>query len=382
MKIIIDENINFADEAFGKYGEIVLLPGRKISNQILRDADALIIRSITNVDEKLLENTKVKFVGTATIGTDHVDIEYLNRNKIKFADAKGCNSFAVAEYFLTGLLAVAKKHDIKLKDLSVGIVGYGNVGKKTALMAEGLGLKIFVNDPPLERVGFPYPFSSLSKVLSCDIVSLHVPLNIGGVDNTYHLINETNINLFKENVIFFNTSRGPVIDNNVLLEKINKNNKMISILDVWENEPDCNNQLVKKVEIGTPHIAGYSFEGKVIGTKMIYDSFCDCFGFNKEWNYSLYENIINSFIYKNQISFQNNLYKIINSIYKIYEDSTEFKKLLELDKNKQGNFFDALRKHYKLRMEFPNYEVVGEGKILDDDLSIRLNKLRFKIKEK
>ncbi|MFH0733389.1 MAG: 4-phosphoerythronate dehydrogenase [bacterium] len=382
MKIIIDENVAFALEAFGKFGEVILSPGRKISNKLLRDADALIVRSITTVDKNLLDNTSVKYVGTATIGTDHVDINYLNELGITFSDAKGCNSFAVAEYFMTGLLAIANKYNRNLENLSIGIVGYGNVGKKTAVLAEALGLKVFVSDPPLEREGFFYPFSSLSKVLACDIVTLHVPMNIGGIDNTYHLINKTNIDLLKEDVIFFNTSRGAVVENEVLLKKLTDNKKMSAVLDVWENEPNCNNKLVKKVKIGTPHIAGYSFEGKVIGTKMIYDSFCDCFGFNKEWQYDLYNKILKRYTFDNGDSFENNFYKITNSIYNIYKDGLEFKKILELDKAEQPKYFDDLRKNYNLRMEFPNYEILVDKINTDNNIFKKINQLRFKIADK
>ena len=261
-------------------------------------------------------------------------------------------------------------------------MGYGNVGKKVAVLAEALGLKVFVNDPPLEREGFSYSFSPLSKVLACDIVTLHVPMNIGGLDNTYHLINKTNINLLKEDVIFFNTSRGAVIENEILLEKLNENKNLLAVLDVWENEPDCNNKLVKKVKIGTPHIAGYSFEGKIVGTKMIYDSFCDYFGFNKDWKYDLYNKILRSYSFDNNDSIQNNFYKITNSIYDIYEDSLKFTKLLELDKEEQLKYFDDLRKNYKLRMEFSNYEILIDKNDIDKNIIKRINQLRFIIADR
>ncbi len=378
MKIIIDENIAFAEEAFSNYGTIELYNGRKINNEILKDADALIIRSITNVNNELLNNTSVKFVGTATIGTDHVDLEYLRNNGIVFSDAKGCNSNAVAEYVLTGLLAVAKTNKIDLTNKTMGIVGYGNVGKKVVNLAEAIGLKVLVNDPPLERCGYNYKFSSLDEVLKCDIVSFHVPFNNGGKDNTYHLLNKNNIGLLKKDVILFNTARGAVVDNSMVVDFSNENPNVKLIFDVWENEPFCNYELVKKADITTAHIAGYSFEGKVIGTEMIYKAFCNCFNLEPVWNYPLFESIIEEFNYNLDKNLFYNILSITKSIYNIYEDTGSFKKILEYDKNEGAKYFDSLRKNYKLRMEFPNYKVNLSEKIYSSIIDV-IKKLRFNL---
>ena len=151
LRLIVDENIAFADKAFTQFGKVNLMPGRKINNSDLKDTDVLIVRSITNVDEELLKNTPVKFVGTATIGTDHIDLDYLKSKNIFFADAKGCNAYSVAEYVLASLLNLSVKFDFSLKDKSIGIVGVGNVGSKVAAFAEALGMKVLLNDPPLKR---------------------------------------------------------------------------------------------------------------------------------------------------------------------------------------------------------------------------------------
>lgn len=378
MKIIIDENIAFAEEAFSNYGTIELYNGRKINNEILKNADALIIRSITNVNKELLNNTSVKFVGTATIGTDHVDLEYLKNNGIVFSDAKGCNSNAVAEYVLTGLLAVANKNKIDITNKTMGVIGYGNVGKKVVNLAEAIGLNVLVNDPPLERCGYNYKFSSLEEVLKCDIVSFHVPFNNGGVDNTYHLLNKNNIGLLKKDVILFNTARGAVVDNSVIVKFANENPSTKLIFDVWENEPICNYELVKKVDIATAHIAGYSFEGKVIGTEMIYKAFCNCFGLTPTWNYQLFNSIIKEFNYSIDENLSNNILAITKSIYDIFEDTSNFKKILEYDTNGGAKYFDGIRKNYKLRMEFPNYKVKVSDEI-DSDISETLKNMRFKL---
>ena len=274
LKIIIDENIAFAREAFNQFGQIILLPGKKITNQELQKADILIVRSVTQVNEDLLKNTAVKFVGTATIGTDHIDLDYLNKNNIVFADAKGCNAYSVAEYVITALLFLADKLDLKLSDKTIGIVGVGNIGSKVAAFANALGMKVLLNDPPLQRNGDKREFLPLDKILSTDIITFHVPLIKEGVDKTYHILDKEKMGLINKNAILINTSRGPVVDNKELINVIREKNLRV-VLDVWENEPDVNLDLLKEVLIGSPHIAGYSREGKVNGTKMIYNALCN-----------------------------------------------------------------------------------------------------------
>lgn len=197
LKLIVDENIAFADKAFNQFGSVSLLPGREITNSVLRDSDILIVRSITNVNEELLINTSVKFVGTATIGTDHIDLDYLSKNKIEFADAKGCNAYSVAEYVVAALLNLSVQFDFRLDEKSIGIVGVGNVGSKVAAFAEALGMKVLLNDPPLKREVNNQNFVELDEILKCDIITIHTPLNLNGIDKTYHLFNNENLNKLK-----------------------------------------------------------------------------------------------------------------------------------------------------------------------------------------
>ena len=286
LRLIVDENIAFADTVFAQFGKVNLMPSREITNSILMDADILIVRSITTVDETLLKNAPVKFVGTATIGTDHIDLDYLKSKNIFFADAQGCNAFSVAEYVLASLLTLAVKFDFSLKDKSIGIVGVGNVGSKVAAFAEALGMTVLLNDPPLKRTGDKRNFVELDEILKCDIVTLHTPLNLDGIDKTYYLFNKDNLNKLKDGAILINSSRGAVINNLDLLIAIEKK-KLKVVLDVWENEPDINTELVNNVLIATPHIAGYSYEGKVNGTKIIYESLCEYLGQDKTFKFDL-----------------------------------------------------------------------------------------------
>ena len=228
MKLIVDENISFGKEAFSEFGEITFAHGREINNNMLANADALITRSITKVNEELLSGTKVKFVGTATIGTDHIDLNYLQENDITFSSAAGCNSNAVKEYVLAAVSHIFK-HRIDIEDKSIGIIGVGNIGTKVAAISESLGLKVIRNDPPLQRLPAGQTgetgsdiYSKLEDALQCDIITCHVPLNLEGIDKTVHLINEETLRLIKPGTLLINSSRGAVVDNKALRERLEK----------------------------------------------------------------------------------------------------------------------------------------------------------------
>jgi len=415
LKLIIDENIAFVNTAFNQFGNVTLLPGREISNSVLKDADVLIVRSITKVNEKLLENTPVKFVGTATIGTDHIDIDFLKKNNIAFADAKGCNAYSVAEYVIASLLNLSIKFDFSLKDKSIGIIGVGNVGSKVTAFAEALGMKVLLNDPPLQRQhvnsqkviskessteksvkgirllpsvevtneikkeslqknNYERSYVKLEKILSADIITLHVPLNLMGIDKTYHLFDKEKLSKIKDKTILLNTSRGSVINNAELLDVIEKK-KLKVVLDVWENESDINVELLNKVLIGTPHIAGYSFEGKVNGTQMIYNSLCEFLDVDKIFLFKkeVPQNSLKSFEESRNI--ETGLEKLISSIYPINDDDERMRKMLTMNGDEQIKYFDLQRKNYPKRREFNNYNV--ESKKMKDEIKNILTKLRF-----
>lgn len=376
LRVIVDENIAFADKAFAQFGKVNLMPGREINNSALKDTDVLIVRSITNVDEDLLKNTSVKFVGTATIGTDHIDLDYLKYKNIFFADAKGCNAFSVAEYIAASLLNLAVKFDFSLKDKSIGIVGVGNVGRKVAAFAEGLGMTVLLNDPPLKRIGDKRNFVELDEILKCDIVTLHTPLNLDGIDKTYHLFNNDNLNKLEDGAILINSSRGAVINNKHLLNVISKK-KLKVVLDVWENEPDINIELVKNVLIGTPHIAGYSYEGKVNGTKMIYNSLCEFLGMEKKFSFDLPAplNPILRFISSDKI--ETAIENIVSNIYSIKNDDIKMREMITMDIDKRIKNFDLQRKNYPKRREFNNYTI--EASNLSKSTQSVLKKLRFNL---
>ncbi len=356
MKILIDQNIAYARQAFSRFGECVFADGRNFTNSQLKNFDALIIRSVTQINRTLLENTNIKFVGTATIGTDHVDIDYLKKEGITFAYAPGCNSQSVAEYVFSAITKYITSQNLRFKDLSIGIIGKGNIGSKVERMSRATGMKTLINDPPLQRKTGGKNFVSLSEALEADIVTLHVPLTFSGIDKTFHLIGNNELKKLKNKAMLINSSRGPVIDNKSLLKSIDEK-QIFTVLDVWENEPRIMPELLKKVNIGTPHIAGYSLEGKVNGTKMIYDAFCQFLGIKPKWEPELPDVPGNEIEITGEPTLENSLNKIFLKIYDINRDSNELKQYCGLNEIDFARKFDELRKNYPLRRELKNYIV-------------------------
>ncbi len=356
MNITIDENISFGKETFSQFGKVKPLPGRQITNSILMDTDILIVRSVTKINEELLNNTPVKFVGTATIGTDHVDKEYLKKQNIYFTDAKGCNADAVAEYVFTSIFYLAHKYGIKIRDKVVGIIGVGNIGSRIEHLANVLGLQVIKNDPPLNRKTGSSEFVPLNKIYNADIITLHVPLNKEGIDRTVRLFNDNNFNRLRKDTIFINASRGQVVDNNALLRAINYKN-LKTVLDVWETEPEINTELLDEVEIGTPHIAGYSLEGKVNGTTMIYNSLCKFLGTEPVQTPVLAAVENSEFEIDGSLEIEELLFNLFNRIYDINNDDLSMRSIKNKPAGERAGYFDSLRKNYPLRREFTNYKI-------------------------
>jgi erythronate-4-phosphate dehydrogenase len=376
LKIIVDENAAYAKEAFSTLGEARLLQGREITAEKVKDADALIVRSVTKVNEQLLKNSKIKFVGTATIGTDHIDKKYLESNDIYFTEAAGCNADAVTEFVFALLTKIICEQNLSFKDLKIGVVGVGNIGSRIARLSEILGMKVLKNDPPVQRKSRRTDFVDLNEVMKADIITLHVPLNKEGVDKTYNLFDEKIQKSLKEKTILINSCRGPVVSNTAL-EKVITEKNFTAVLDVWENEPNINLSLLKKVKYGTPHIAGYSFEGKVNGTTMVYNKLCEFLNEEPKWKPVLPE--VNESIIKldRKLSTEQTLNYIFSKIYNIEKDDNNLRKLFETDEEKRGKYFDNLRKTYPLRREFTNYTV--NMNIKDLKLEKTLRAFRFNV---
>ncbi|MBZ2187522.1 4-phosphoerythronate dehydrogenase [Alcanivorax sp. JB21] len=274
MKIIADENMP-ALTLFSALGEVTPRAGRGLTQADLRDAQVLLVRSVTRVDEALLADTPVRFVGSATIGTDHVDQAWLARHDIHFAHAPGCNAMAVAEYVLQAVLDWACEQGRALADLQVGIVGVGNAGGRVAALLAAAGCQLRCCDPPRAAAGDTVAggWASLDEALACDVVTLHVPLSKTGPDATHHLLDATRLARLTRGQLLINSSRGPVIDNAALLARLQADGPEV-VLDVWETEPAVPPALFALVRWGTPHIAGYSVEGRTRGSLMVYEALC------------------------------------------------------------------------------------------------------------
>ncbi|MEK7996351.1 MAG: 4-phosphoerythronate dehydrogenase, partial [Planctomycetota bacterium] len=278
MKIIADANIPFVSECFSSIGQVRVVGGREITPSVAADADVLLVRSITAVGPELLTASKVRFVATATIGFDHIDRDFLEQNNIGFASAPGSNANSAAEYVIAGLLEVAQRHHLNLEGSSIGIIGVGNVGGRVASKCAALGMDVLLNDPPLQRQTQDAKYVPLDGLLGCDFITLHTPLTFEGPDKTHHLADERFLGSLKEGCVFVNASRGGVVDSRALKAAVRSGRLRAIVLDVWENEPAIDLELLKMVDIGTPHVAGYSLDGKIGGLIMIYKSVCEYFG--------------------------------------------------------------------------------------------------------
>ena len=285
MKIVADDKIPFLKGVLEPYAEVVYLPGNKISRKDILDADSLLIRTRTKCTESLLKDTGVRFIGTATIGFDHIDTQFCEKNKIMWTNAPGCNSVSVQQYMAAAMLKLASEFRFNLAGKKLGIIGVGNVGSRVEKLAKLLGMNVLLNDPPRARKEDDKNFVSLGEILyNSDIVTLHVPLNIVGEDSTYHLFDDKTFKKMKKGTWFINTSRGEVVMTQCLKKALDSGKFGGAILDVWEHEPDIDIDLMAKTFLSTPHIAGYSTDGKAKGTSIIVNALCHQFNLPlKEW---------------------------------------------------------------------------------------------------
>ncbi|HDP34379.1 MAG TPA: 4-phosphoerythronate dehydrogenase [Candidatus Hydrogenedentes bacterium] len=379
MKIIVDENIPYGKEAFGTLGDVQTAHGRKITPDMLQGADALIVRSITKVNEALLADTLVRFVGTCTIGEDHIDKAYLAANNIAFTSAPGCNANSVGEYIIAALLVLAERYGLRLDEMSLGIVGAGNVGSKVYKKATALSMTCVLNDPPLaDATGDPI-YRPVDEILECDVVTLHTPLERGGKYPTWHLGDKEFIRWLKPSAILINSSRGAVVDNFALEEALRTEDIRAAVLDVWENEPTPNTELLRLTDIATPHIAGYSFDGKVNGTTQVYEALCAFLGGEPTWTPQevlppppVPELLVNP-------DEADPLTGAVLSVYDIMTDDMGMREILELPRENHAAHFDGLRKNYPVRREFFNTTVRLSRP--DETLAQRLAGIGFSVAE-
>ena len=269
MKIVCDDKIPFLRGVLEPFAEVVYLPGKQTTAEVVRDADAIITRTRTKCDAALLAGSSVKVIATATIGFDHIDTAWCERNGIIWRNAPGCNSWSVKQYIASVLVSLARRHGLDLRSMTLGVVGVGNVGSKVAEVGRAFGMRVLLNDPPRARTEGGEAFTDLDTLLrESDIVTVHVPLTRGGGDATWHLFDAARLERMRPSQILINSSRGPVVDNAALKGALRKGALKAAVLDVWEGEPDIDIELLGLLDIATPHIAGYSADGKANGTTM------------------------------------------------------------------------------------------------------------------
>jgi erythronate-4-phosphate dehydrogenase len=358
MRIVADIDIPYLNGVFEPFSkEVKYFKGRDIGQSQIKDADILIVRTRTICNKELLRGSNVSVIATATIGTDHIDMEYCNAKGIKVYSAPGCNAGGVVQWVLSAIFSLLKKADYTdLNSLTLGIIGVGNIGQRLAVSAKALGFNVLQCDPPREEAEGSRHFVSLNQIASqSDIVSLHVPLTFKGSSKTHQMISGEFLSKLKPNTILLNSSRGGVINENQLVKQLLSKNLLVG-LDVWENEPHLNAELLRKVNIATPHIAGYSLEGKVNATRLVVESLSTHFGLNiistdlgRSDIKEKYKIIIDKYFYNNTICYN----ELFNFIYSIQDDSKEFK---EYPEN-----FELIRNNYSLRREYSAYTILSNG---------------------
>ena len=374
MKVIADDKIPFLKGVLESEGiEVTYLAGAKTTADDVAAADALITRTRTKCNKALLENSAVKFIATATIGFDHIDTDYVEKKGIHWTNAPGCNSSSVAQYLTSLLLNLAVKHNFSLAGKVLGVVGVGYVGKKVAAVGKALGMEVLLNDPPRARAEGSENFVDLSVIAAkADIITIHVPLEFEGIDKTFHLADRDFLAQLNNQQFLINASRGEVVDNIALREALKAGNLAGAVLDVWENEPEIDLELLKLLDYATPHIAGYSTDGKANGTSMSVNALAKFFNLSERLQKWYPETV--PVPEKTVIecpangSLEEKLLYVVSQSYNIADDTNRLRNTPQE--------FEKLRGNYPLRREFGIFTVVNADKLCAEILS----KLGFQLK--
>ncbi|WP_391089491.1 DUF3410 domain-containing protein [Vibrio sp. NH-UV-68] len=358
MKILIDENMPYAEQLFSQLGEVILKSGRTLTADDLIDVDALMIRSVTKVNAQLISKAnKLKFVGTATAGMDHVDQTLMAQKGIYFTAAPGCNKVGVAEYVFSVMMVLAQQHGFSVFDKTVGIIGAGQVGSYLQKCLQGIGIKVLINDPPKQAQGDKRSFTPLNELLSqADIITLHTPITRDGEYPTHHLVDEKVLNTLRGDQILINAARGPIVDNQALKARLAKNDGFTAALDVFEFEPEVDMELLPLLAFATPHVAGYGLEGKARGTTMIFNHYCEFL--DKDLFAHASELLPTAPVPRVELDRnwdEATLHNITQLVYDVRRDDAMFRREI----SKPGAF-DLMRKNYWDRREYSAVTIVGD----------------------
>ncbi|MGY2290273.1 4-phosphoerythronate dehydrogenase PdxB [Pseudomonas sp. SDO528_S397] len=363
MLIVADENIPLLDAFFNGFGEIRRVPGRSIDRATVEQADVLLVRSVTQVNRALLEGTPVRFVGTCTIGTDHLDLDYFQQAGIQWSSAPGCNARGVVDYVLGSLLTLAEIEGVDLAQRTYGVVGAGEVGGRLVKVLQGLGWNVLVCDPPRQAAEGGGYVSLEQVVEQCDVISLHTPLTPSGDGSTWHLFDRQRLERLRPGAWLINASRGPVVDNAALKHVLLAREDLQAVLDVWEEEPTVDVELADLCVLATPHIAGYSLDGKQRGTAQIYQAFCAHQGV--EASIQLSSLLPEPWLAEVSLNASTEpawaLATLCRSVYDPRRDDADFRRSLVGTVEQQRKAFDLLRKHYPQRREIDGLKVKISG---------------------
>jgi len=381
LEIVADANMPLVAEYFGTLGHVRRLTGMDMTPDSIKNADILLVRSTTKIDAQLLKRSYVRFVGTATSGFDHVDTDYLRQKKVGFAYAPGSNATSVAEYVVAALLTLSEKYHFSLRGKTVGVIGVGHVGSRVAALLQALDMHVLQNDPPRAEKTKPTLFVSLDDLMSCDVITLHTPLTTGGAYPTYHLFDARRFEKLKSGCVFINTSRGAVVETGALKQAIRSGKINHAVLDVWEHEPNIDHELIDMVDLATPHIAGYSFDGKIKGTQMLYDAVCDFFNVSRHRrDRTVIPQIQDAhemyFDFKHHHASHSSLGRLVRSCYDIQKDDASLRKMVDMAERKRGDYFRQLRKNYSVRLEFFHINVTN---VTHKETQTKLKALGFKV---
>ena len=359
MHILADENIPLVDEFFAGFGEIRRMPGRSINRAALENVNVLLVRSVTRVDREMLEGSAVRFVGTCTIGTDHLDLDYFEQAGIEWASAPGCNARGVVDYVLGSLLALSEVRGEALARRRFGVVGAGEVGGRLLEVLRGLGWDVRVCDPP-RQVREAGDFASLDEILAeCDVISLHTPLTLGGDWPTFHLFDQARLSRLRPGTWLINASRGAVVDNAALRDLLLQRPDLEAVLDVWEGEPQVDVALAGLCRIATPHIAGYSLDGKLRGTAQIYAALCAARGVEPaiELAQLMPGPALTELAFASSAEPAEMQATLCRAVYDPRRDDADFRRSLLGNEAQRRAGFDLLRKQYPPRREIDGLKV-------------------------
>lgn len=360
MKVVCDSHIPFLEGALEPYCDVAYASGQDIGPDMVKDADALIVRTRTRCDSKLLEGSKVRFIATATIGYDHIDTKWCEANGIKWTNAPGCNSWSVQQYIGSLLVTLSRHMLFSFKNKTIGIVGVGNVGSKVARLAALLGFRVLLCDPPRARKEGTNAFVTLDEIIErSDIITLHVPLVLDGDDATFHMFDASRLSKMNQSQILINTSRGEVVDCTALKNALAQKRILAASLDVWENEPRIDRELLSLLFTGTPHIAGYSVDGKATGTTMCVQALGKFFDLPcRNWEVSEVPESVQSSVFTVDAAGETPQEVLADAIFHTYDIKNDDAAL-----RADIASFEHQRSNYPVRREFPAFSV----KILNDD---------------